>query len=179
MKITKIIVTIIMALTIAGCHDGAKKDDGVVVADDAADSFQVSLTVVAQNDDDFCVLYTQDGSVNFQEGVWKGVDGSPQEQVVQIILPVDVFPTQLRLDLGKNSAPEGVVLKSVKFDYRGKSRLLTGVEMAAFFRADTFKCTFDATTGIVKALEKDGKTRELSLYPLESIMAVELPTLKN
>ena len=70
------------------------------------DAFRVTLDVVAKKNDDFCLLYTEDGSINFKDGVWQAVKGSESSQKVVFTLPQDVKPTQLRIDFGMNKEQE-------------------------------------------------------------------------
>lgn len=168
---------ILLFLSLVSCKDNenssGKESEKQEVA---ANVFKLTLNIVAKKKDDFCLLYTENGSLNFNDGIWKGINGMDNEQAVEFSLPKDVFPTQLRLDLGKNKEQEDLVIKSIKFEFQGKVRELKGAEMGVFFRADASKCTFDAITGVVKAIEKDG-IREYSLYPNESVLAAELPKL--
>ena len=138
--------------------------------------FKVTLNTIVKKNDDFCLLYTEDKSLNFIDGVWKNVEGSDNEQSVEFYLPKDVFPTQLRLDLGKNIEQEDITIKSIKFEYLGKTREIKGVEIGVFFRADDSKCSFDPATGILKAFIINDK-KLASLYPNEIILSSELPKL--
>ncbi len=142
----------------------------------AANLFKVTLNAVVKKNDDFCLLYTEDKTLNFVDGVWKNIEGIDGEQVIEFYLPKDVFPTQLRLDLGKNIEQEDILIKSIKFEYLGKAREIKGVEIGVFFRADDSKCSYDSSTGILKAFIKDGK-KAASLYPNEIILTSELPKL--
>ncbi|AWI25074.1 hypothetical protein [Flavobacterium pallidum] len=164
-------------LTVVGCKDKPDGPDGNQAPEVEADVFKVVINAVVKKNDDFCVLYTQNGSLEFNEGTWKGVTGMENEQAIEIALPANVYPTQLRLDLGKGQEQDDMVIKSVKFEYAGKTRELKGAELGLFFRPDPSKCTFDSSTGVIKALVKDGKKQTPSLYPNEAIMAAELPKL--
>ncbi len=180
MKFTQFFTFTILLSLIFSCQEGVKKVETTSVPTDAEmldNSFNVTLKVIATKDDDFCVLFTEDGSINFKEGVWKEVKGAPTEQIIKFSLPSDVIPTQLRLDLGKNATQTDLVLKSVQFEYQGNARLLEGVEMGAFFRADESKCTFDPVTGIIKSVMNDGVLASPSLYPHETTFAAEIPKL--
>ncbi len=178
MKFKNLFLVLFLTVTAVSCKDeGKNQENEATEVEVAANAFKVTLSFVAKKDDAFCLLYTEDGSVNFKDGVWKEVRGSEGEQTIEFPLPNDSFPTQLRLDLGKNGVQEEIVMKSIKFEYAGKTRELKGTEMAAFFRPDYSKCSFDAETGIIKAIEKDGKREVPSLYPHENVLAAELPKL--
>lgn len=180
MKFKKIFLVLISALITLSCknenqnHQNENQNDSNKVP---TNTFKVIVNVIVKKNDDFCLLYTQDGSLNFTDGVWKEIKGLDNEQSVEFSLPEDVFPTQLRLDLGRNVDQDDILIKSVKFDYIGNVRELVGPQIGVFFRADASKCTYDSSTGIVKALIKDNVKQSPSLYPHESIQAVELPKL--
>ena len=169
---------IVLVLVVISCKNEPKTQTNELESQEVvANNFKVFLNVIVKNNDDFCVLYTEDGSLNFEKGVWKGITGSENEQTVEFSLPDNEFPTQLRIDLGKNPEQKDITIKSIRFEYSGKVRELKEFEMGVFFRADGSKCTFDSSTGIVKAIEKDGVRQSPSLYPNESILAAELPNL--
>ncbi len=163
---------LLLLLLLFSCKDSSNAEASI-----KPETFNVYVNLISKADDDFCLLYTQDNSINFSDGVWVAVKGNDAEQIVNFSLPKDVLPSQLRLDFGKNRKQSEVVIKSIKFEYLGKSREIKGFEMGAFFRPDNSKCSFDSNTGVVKAIIKDGVNQGLSLYPHESILAAELPKL--
>jgi hypothetical protein len=178
MNLKRIFLTLVIASTVLSCKDTAKdesKDIDTTV--ESINTFKVTAKVIVKKDDDFCLLYTQDGSIDFKDGVWQVVKGSENEQTVEFSLPEDVFPTQLRLDLGRNKEQEDILIKSVKFEYLGNERELVGAQIGAFFRADVSKCTYDYETGVIKGLVIDNVKQSPSLYPHESVQAQELPNL--
>ncbi len=171
-------VFLVLLLVVFGCKDEQKKQN--IEADNeevVLNSFKLTLNAIVKNNDDFCLLYTEDGSLNFEKGIWKEVKGNESEQNIIFILPKDIQPSQLRLDLGKNSEQEDIVIKSLKFEYLGNVREIKGPEVGVFFRADASKCTFDHLTGTIKALTVEGVKQTPSLYPHESVQAAELPKL--
>jgi len=179
MKLKKLFIVLILVVIVVSCKDEAKSTENEVQAQETnavTNAFTVTLNFVAKNNDDFCLLYTEDGSLDFKEGIWKEVKGSDSDQTIEFSLPENTFPTQLRMDLGKNQ--DEILLKTVKFEYNGKSREIKGFETGVFFRADASKCSYDATMGIIKPIIKDGKKEAISLYPNEKVMAAELPKLK-
>ncbi|RZJ33259.1 MAG: hypothetical protein EOO51_14485 [Flavobacterium sp.] len=167
------------AITLAGCKNEKSVDDLDVVKPEVVDdTFKVDLKVIVAKDDDFALFYTEDGTTDFKnEPLWTKVKGNPQEQDIVYTLPKDVFPTQLRLDLGLKEDQSDVTLKSVTLEYKDKKRVIAGPELAVFFRPDLTKCSFDAATGIVKAVVKDGKRQGPSLYPQEVVLQPEIEKL--
>lgn len=179
MKFKNLFIVLLLTVTVISCKDEAKNQDNSAQPQEAApvaNAFKVTLDVVAKKNDDFCLLYTEDGSLNFKDGIWKEVKGSDKDQTIEFYLPENAFPTQLRMDLGKNQ--DEILLKTVKFEYNGKTREIKGFEIGVFFRADASKCSYDATMGVITPLVKEGKKEAISLYPNEAVMKAELPKLK-
>lgn len=171
---------LLLLLVAVGCKDKASNQENqeqTETTEVVDNSFKVLVTAVVKKNDDFCLLYTENESLNFNEGVWKGVQGMENEQTIEFSLPKDVFPSQLRLDLGKSQDQDDIVLKAIRFKYAGNEREIRGAELGIFFRPDPSKCTFDSSTGVIKALVKDGKKEIPSLYPNEAVLAAELPKL--
>ena len=178
MKIKILLVALV--LVVVSCKNEPKNQTNEVNNQEViANTFKVTINAVVKNNDDFCLLYTEDGSLNFEKGIWKGVTGAENEQTIEFSLPENEFPTQLRLDLGKNPEQKDIIIKSMKFEYAGKSRELKEFELGVFFRADDSKCTFNSATGVVTALIKYGVRQSPSLYPNELILAAELPQLNK
>jgi hypothetical protein len=179
MKNTKFLA-LFLSLTVlfTSCKEETNKEAVSSDEPEVTILFKITVNASVKKDDNFCLLYTEDGSINFGEkAVWKGVKGSEAEQNIVFELPKNAFPTQFRLDLGTNAEQEDIKINSIKFEYGSKVREVIGKELAVFFRADPSNCTFDAATGIVKATVKDGKKQNPLLYPLESIQGAEIPKL--
>ena len=178
MKNKNILVVLFGLFVFIGCKNNNSNDGGKSEAQKTIKPFTVTLRVVVKKDDDFCVLYTEDGTINFgSNGIWKSVKGSENEQLIPFELPSDVIPTELRLDFGIKPEQTDVILKSVILEYKDKRREITGSELALFFRADENTCKFDANTGIVKANLKNGVRQNPSLYPGELIVKQEIEKL--
>jgi hypothetical protein len=179
MKYKHLLVLILCFFSVVGCKDKTTEGVDPVGQTEVKDSpFKVTLKVIAQKDDSFCLLYTEDGSINFGElGIWKSVKGSASEQLVQFDFSQDAFPSALRLDLGIKLEQTEVTLKSVIIEKGDKRREITGAELGIFFRADASNCTFDVATGVVKPIVKDGVRKNPCLYPSEKILAEEIKKL--
>ena len=177
MKLKNLLVAILTLFVVVSC----KKESNQLETNSQTtnnNSFVFTVEFTANKTDTFSLFYTEDGSINFGEKViWKQIQGSDNMQKVEFTLPKDVYPTQFRLDLGNSQEQETVTIKSIEFKFNNKNRLIKGEELGAFFRADGAKCTFDHMSGIVKTNVKDGKKQGFSLYPNESIQAIELPKL--
>lgn len=178
MDLKRIFLMFVLVSTVLGCKNETKEESVTQETTvETINSFKMTASVIVKKDDDFCLLYTQDGSLNFKEGVWKGVKGSENEQNVEFLLPQDTFPTQLRLDLGRNKDQDDIVIKSVKFEYLGNVLELVGPQIGVFFRADASKCTYDFETGLIKGLIIDNVKQSPSLYPHELVQEKELSKL--
>lgn len=180
MKLKFILVLAIVATVFTSCKNEKSVDNLEVVQPVNKDNlFKVTLNVTVKKDDNLSLYYTVDGSTDFSkvEPIWKGVKGSDAPQKVEFELPVDVIPTQLRLDFSNNEKQEDIVLSNVIFSYLGKERNIGCPELVSFFRADDNKCTFDHVTGVIKAKVVDGKKQFPSLYPHEEALGTELKKL--
>lgn len=179
---TRIILSILLiAVFFTACkNDKSKGSPDGDKPEEVATVFKVTLKVIVKKEDDFCLLYTQDGSTNFKdEVVWQHFKGSENEQQVVFVLPEDVYPSQLRFDLGIKENQEDIVLKGVVCEYKGNKKEVYGNELGLLFRPDESKCTFDVTTGIIKAISKEGIRQIPSLYPQEANLGPILQKLAN
>jgi hypothetical protein len=179
MKRKIIFAVLLVAVFFTGCKNEKSVDSLEVVQSEVVDNnFKVTLSVIAKKDDDFALFYTEDGTTNFIDTpIWQGVKGNDNTQEIKYILPNEVFPTQLRMDFGLKQDQEDIILKSVTLEYKSNKKVIAGPELITFFRADENKCTFDASTGVIKALEKDGMKQSPSLYPQEVVLGPELRKL--
>lgn len=180
MKTRVILASLFVYMALFSCKKEVKEEAAeAVVVDDTKDLFKVSLDLVVKKNDTLHLYYTEDGSINFTEesSVWLPVTGKETNQEVTFILPKDVYPTQFRLDLGVNKAQEDIVLKTVSFNYLDKKFASTGVDIANYFIPDQSKCTFDAATGIIKAVKDQATRLSPSFYPNELRIKAELEKL--
>lgn len=170
---------IIFLFSFVGCkNENTETSNSVSEVEETVKQFKVTLNFIAAKKDDFCLLYTEDNTVNFGEnGVWKSIEGSENEQKVEFELPKDIFPTHLRLDLGIKPDQSDITLKSVILEYNGNRREIAGQELGLFFRADENTCTFDPVTGLVKSNIKNGVRQNPSLYPQEPTLKQEIEKL--
>lgn len=179
MKTKFITLIIVMAFTFTGCKNEKSVDSLDVVTPEVVDNtFKVTVKTIVKKDDDFSLYYTEDGSTDFKIApIWMAVKGSSNEQDVVFTLPEDVIPTQVRLDFGMKQDQEDIIFKGFKFEYQGKSFEKSGPELAIYFTPDLTKCTFDATTGTIKAVVKNGKKEFPSLYPNATPIQTEIAKL--
>lgn len=162
-----------------GCKNETNDDSKTTTElEETVKQFKVTLKFIAAKKDDFCLLYTEDNTINFGEnGIWKSVEGSDNDQTVEFELPSDVFPTHLRLDLGIKPEQSDITLKSVVLEYNGNKREISGNELGTFFRADENTCTFDPKSGLIKSNVDNGVRKNPSLYPQEPTLKQEIEKL--
>lgn len=171
------LVLVVTSIFFSCKNDKAETNKAETVAETPNSQFKVTLNLIAKSEDDFCLLYTQDGTTNFKdEVVWQHVKGNANEQQVVFVLPADAYPTQFRFDLGIKKEQEDIILKGVVCEYKGKTKQIYGNELGLLFRPDESKCTFDVNTGTIKAIVKDGVKQIPSMYPQETNLG---PVLKK
>lgn len=166
MKI-KYLAVILFVVAFLGCKNNKKSETEKPQV--MNNSFKLSLNALVLNDDSFHVYYTEDGSINFTEenSIWKEFKGNSNPQQIEFSLPEDVYPTQLRIDFGLNKDQQDIKLESIVLEYKGNKKVISGFETGNFFIADASKCTFDPSTGVIKAILKEGVRQSPSLYPQE------------
>lgn len=181
MRLKKFLIIGFISLFALSCkNDKAAESLDVVAPEETKDNFfRVTLKAIVTKNDDFALYYTEDGSINFFDvkPIWQGVTGSETEQEIVFQLPEGVYPTQLRFDLGLNKEQSDIVIKGVKFSYKGNEFNANGAEFFNYFRADENQCTADPMTGVVKALVVNGERKGPSLYPHQDILGAKLSEL--
>ena len=180
MKNNLLLLLVLITSLFSACKDEKSLDNLDVVTPELIDSgYKVTVNVIVKKDDDFSLFYNEDNTIDFTkiEAMWQGVKGNDSEQFVTFNLPLDVVPTQLRLDFGMNQEQEDIILKSVVIEHNEKKEIISGQLLKNCFVADASKCSFDGDTGIIKAVVKDGKREFPSLYPQEAALTEVLNKL--
>ena len=174
---TKSILLLLCSVFIFSCkNDKTENSKEEVNKEEVAQNiFKVSINVIAKKNDDFCLLYTEDGTINFTQGsVWQNLKGSENEQEITYTLPADAYPTQIRFDLGLKKDQEDITVKGVRMTYLGKSFEAYGPKFWLFFRDDKNQCNADINTGVVTAVVKDGERKMPSICPQQDVLGPEL-----
>jgi hypothetical protein len=170
----RVAILLLTMVVFLSCKNDTAKEE-IKPADTGIENFRVTLKIVSTKQDNICLFYTQDGTINFKdEVVWQSVKGNNNEQDVVFDLPKDVYPTQLRIDFGIKSESEEVVLKSIKIEHKTNSKIISGNELGLVFRPDDSKCSFDVATGLLKSNDANSHP---SLYPQEVILKPILEAL--
>ena len=173
MKTKFIAIIAILAAAVSGCKNEKSVDALDVVKPEVVDNtFKVTIRAVLKKDDDVALFYNEDGSSDFKtEPMWQNIKGDGTEQQVTYTLPEGVFPAQFRIDLGLKKDQEDIVLRGITLEYKGKKREIAGGELGVYFRPDETKCSFDAASGVIKAVVTNGQRQIPSLYPQDPLKA--------
>lgn len=165
----KIICLLTVVVILVSCKIKDEQAGTGVTQSQEKKVFKVSANVISKASDDFCLLYTEDGTINFGNTVvWASVKGKKEEQKVDFYLPEDAYPTELRFDLGlKQTATDTIYLKSLHLEYSGKKLDIIGAALGKYFRADENHCKFDPNTGAIIPIVRNGKVEQPSIYPQE------------
>lgn len=169
----KILLALLPIIFIMSCKNDKPTNaaDGTKTAV-KSDLFNVSFDLIIKKDDNMCLYYTEDGSVNFSDKntIWVPVKGSENVQKVVFSFPEDVLPSTFRVDFGhgKNELQSDVALKKFKMTYQDKIAELDGTSIFTFF------VPFDAYTKVIPGtstlqrltVAQDGGP---IVYPLETL----------
>ena len=180
MKFKSIVLFLFMGLTLVNCKNEGNPsgtESQETQAEAPKNVFTVTLDVVVKKDDDFCVLYTEDGTLDFKEGVWKVVKGSDTQQTIEFQLPEDVVPTQLRLEFGINKEQETMIVNGFSMSYLDKTFRASGENFYLYFTPDISKTIFDEKKRTVDAVIKDGVRQFPSFYPNVGPVSEEISKL--
>ena len=98
--------------------------------------------------------------------IWADVKGSKNIQELVFVLPKDVFPTHLRLDLGRGINPEQTYydIKGFKIDYLDKKFEVNDINVFNYFYAIKEVNIITPMSTILKKVNKDQETAVI-LYP--------------
>jgi hypothetical protein len=183
MKARIIILFTLITTLFVGCKDDGKTNESTDLTKQVKveEGLKVSLEGIIKKDDKIHLYYTEDGSIDFSKNppMITKVVGSEVSQIVNFNFPEEVFPNEIRFDMGTNLAQEPIVLKSIKFEYKGKTRVFVGPEIGMYFRSDGSNCIFDIPTGTINGKVVDGKRLIPLLYPHEEAFRREIEKLMN
>jgi hypothetical protein len=173
-----ILAALALVLSLSACKNEKSLNELPVVETQQVQTFNVALDVTVKQNDSFQIYYTEADGENYSEdkSIWVDVKGQDSPQKVVFNLPADVIPALIRLDFGVNDNQQDVVLHSVSLDFAGKNFTTSGPSMANYFRIDG-PTNFDFSTGVIKAMKKDGKRIEPVLYPHEAVISQEIQKL--
>jgi len=122
----KFLTLIVLSLTLlTSCKDDkAQQQQQEPVEEKVVNLVKVSLTATVKKDDNFQLFYKEEDNVEIpfaeQDAVWKEVKGSDQSQVITFLLPENVLPNYLRLDVGTNPENENIIISNFQIEYLDK-----------------------------------------------------------
>ena len=136
------------------------------------DLLKVSFGLVVEKDDNMCLYYTEDGTINFsdKQTVWIPVKGSKDEQEVVFKLPKNVLPSHIRVDFGygKNEDQSDVTLKYFRMNYYDKMIEAKDTMIFNYFYPNKDNTIVPSKTAILKRKTKDQPSGPI-LYPHEPL----------
>jgi hypothetical protein len=146
-------------ITTFGCKEDKSTTD--VVVEEDVNLVEVTVTATVKKDDKFQLFFKEEDNVVIpfaeQDAIWKEVKGSENAQEIKFLIPENVLPNYLRLDVGTNPENENIVISNFKIEYLDKQ---ININSTMFF--DTYfisnACIFieDKATGLIKTRkEKD------------------------
>lgn len=158
----KLSILIVLSLTLfVSCKDDkATEQTQEPVAEKVVNLVKVSLTATVKKDDNFQLFFKEEDNIEIpfaeQDAVWKEVKGSEESQVIEFLLPENVLPNYLRLDVGTNPENEKINILNFKIEYLDKK---IDINSTAFF--DNYfinnPCVVveDKATGLIKTRKEN------------------------
>ena len=176
MKTTKIVLSTLLILFIASCKNDAK--DTVKEDQKLPETFNVSFKLTVKKDDTFQLYYTQDGTLNFGDAlsVKSVIKGSEEPQEILFKLPVDVLPTNIRLDFGENKEQENIVVNSMKLKYFDKVFEVKENLVKKYFYLVEAQETYDEATSTISLVKPQGQQYDPMMWSNEAL-TIELEKL--
>ncbi|NMH25796.1 hypothetical protein [Flavobacterium solisilvae] len=164
-------ILILLFVSLFSCKNENKNEEtSVAVEKEAIDKtlMRITFKVIAEKDDKASLFYTEDGTINFDDKktVWADVKGSPNPQELVFILPKDVLPTHLRLDLGRGVNPEQTYydIKGFKVEYLDKKFEADNINVFNYFYANKDVNIITANSTVLKKMKPEQETAVI-LYP--------------
>lgn len=166
----KKLILILLCASLFSCKNESKNEETPIVGKDSIDKtlMRITFKIIAERDDKSCLYYTQDGTINFDDNksVWLDVKGSKNPQELVFVLPKDVLPTHLRLDLGRGVNPEQTYydVKGFKIEYLDKKFEANDINVFNYFYANKDINVITPNSTVLKKLKPNQETAVM-LYP--------------
>lgn len=151
----KIIIFTVLLVLFVGCT--SKKEQDKTIGQN--NSIKVTLTAIVEKNDSFQLFFKEEDNLEIPyaetNSIWVDVKGSEKPQTITFVLPENVLPNYLRLDLGVTEIQKNIKINGLNISYLDKKVTMNS---ATFF--DTYfipnKCILleDKGTGLIK-LQKD------------------------
>lgn len=153
----KISILIALSLiTFVGCKDdksASQEQQQEQVLEKTANNVKVSLTATVRHDDSFQLFYKEEDNAEIpfaeQDALWNEIKGSDQPQKIEFILPENVIPNYLRLDVGTNSENNQITILNLKINYKDKELDINTVNFfEKYFLANQYISIEDKANGV-------------------------------
>ena len=158
MRRLSLLLAILVSFT--ACKNEEKKDNTPVNIEKETQTsiFELKINALIETDDVFEVFYTDYDNLKYSRKtkISKKVQGKPITQTITVKLPKEVFPTSLRIDVGKTKAQSDISLESVSMTYEDFKLTMNSVEFGSFFRPNKY-ISYNKKDGLIKCAEIDGK----------------------
>ena len=141
MKAKFIMLFVLFTSIFVGCKDEKSVDESNVKEPTVeTDGFTINFRAVVNEDDEFHLFYTEDGSDAFNGEnllkVQKKSAKTPQD--ITFIFPEDAAPMNIRLDLGNNEKQGVVKFDEMILEYKGKKFQVEGAKIFKYFFPNNF-----------------------------------------
>ena len=174
MKFQKILLASVMFLLLASCKNESKETEAK--SEKLPETFNVAFNLIVKKDDTFQLYYTEDGTMNFGDAltVKSVIKGSDAPQEVLFKLPVDVLPTNIRLDFGDNKDQENIVINSMRLKYYDK--VFEAKNMKNLFYTVESQTKYDEATSTIILVKTPGQPYDPLMWSNEAL-GIELKKL--
>lgn len=170
MKLKFISVLVVVLIAFTSCKDDKK---AAPETKNVKENFSVELDVIAEKSDDFTVYYTETGTNEFDgtKAAWRGVAGGNKLEKVVIDLPVEITPTNIRLDFGISPERKDVVLKNIKMIFYENSFEIKGSDFFNYFvKNDQIPTEVNAADGTIKFIKEASRKEGTYFYPRQELL---------
>ncbi len=173
MKTKFIIISTILMLTVLSCKNVNETKVVETPKEVVKENFSLEVDVISPNDDDFCLFYTEDGSINYNadKAVWFNVKGKSETQKAIFNLKTEVLPTNIRIDFGIKQDKGDVTIENFKINYFGKSFEAKGSNFLTYFKPNTvLKTDLDQAKGTIRIQKDVNKPFTPAFYPEQALI---------
>jgi hypothetical protein len=154
MKIRIVLIAVLFVLSV-GCNSNKEQDKPI----DLTKLVKVTLTATVEKNDSFQLFYKEEDNANklYEENnsIWVDVKASDLPQEIQFLLPENVLPNYLRLDLGINNTHKNMKISGLTISYLDKKvNMTSGTFFDTYFIPNNCIQVEDKGAGLIK-LQKD------------------------
>ncbi|WP_322971460.1 hypothetical protein [Faecalibacter sp. LW9] len=139
-------LVLLSIFTITSCTEKDKNEiETTNVNEDLKDKLVVTVEGVFPKNDRLQLFYSNDSKFDEKQSLFEAVYGQTVLQEVVFVLPNNVKPQQLRLDLGENPNQTNITIKDIKVEYNGLSIEHEPEKFREYFE-DTYFTVYNPTT---------------------------------